>query len=182
MKYINSKWFTLIELLISITIFLILTMMTYVNYATYQNIAKVKLSLKEVSQSINEARNMAINGYDKNKVNQSIWVFFDVNDKNIVKYYGYNFNSWIVLSDANIIKEKKLQDGIEIEKVSGHNKVMIHFSSIYGLPTIYYFNESGEKQDYSWEVVDFSLSYKWIQNYPFKRNLQYFKNTNVVDY
>jgi hypothetical protein len=46
--------------------------MTYVNYAFYQNIAKVKLGLKEVSQSINEARNMAINGFDKNQINQSI--------------------------------------------------------------------------------------------------------------
>ncbi len=181
MKYTNSKGFTLIELLISITIFLILTVMTYVNYATYQNIAKVKLSLKEVSQSINDARNMAINGYDRNMVNQSIWIYFDLQNNN-VQYYWYNFNSWITLSEASIIKEKKLQDGVEITHLSGHTKMMIHFSSIYWVPSMYYFDEDNTKHDFSWDILDISISYRGIQNYPFKRELKYFKNTNVVDY
>jgi hypothetical protein len=46
--------------MISITIFFIIVMMSYANYAYYSNIMRVKLSLKEISQSINEARNLAI--------------------------------------------------------------------------------------------------------------------------
>lgn len=181
MKYANSPGFTLIELMISITIFLILTTMTYVNYANYQNIAKVKLSLKEVSQSIHDARNMAINGYDRNMVNQSVWIYFNIQTETI-QYYGYNFNSWITLSEWNLIKEKKLQEGMKVTNLSWNDAIMIHFSSIYGVPTIYSFSQSGEKQEFSWEIVEIGLSYKWIQNYPFKRDLKYFKNTNVVDY
>jgi prepilin-type N-terminal cleavage/methylation domain-containing protein len=59
MKY-NKSGFTLIEMLIAMSIFFIMVVMTYANYAYFQNIARVKLSLKEISQSINEARNMAI--------------------------------------------------------------------------------------------------------------------------
>jgi len=51
----------LIELLLASTLFFILVIMTYANYAFYQNIARVKLSLKEISQSINTAKNMAVN-------------------------------------------------------------------------------------------------------------------------
>lgn len=77
MKF-NKKWFlALIELLIAITIFFILVVMSYANYAYYQNIARVKLSLKEISQSINTAKNMAISWYDDNSKNQSIWVYFE---------------------------------------------------------------------------------------------------------
>jgi len=59
MKY-NKSGFTLIEMLIAMCIFFIMVVMTYANYAYFQNIARVKLSLKEISQSINEARNMAV--------------------------------------------------------------------------------------------------------------------------
>jgi prepilin-type N-terminal cleavage/methylation domain-containing protein len=58
MKY-NKSGFTLIEMLIAMSIFFIMVVMTYANYAYFQNIARVKLSLKEISQSISEARNMA---------------------------------------------------------------------------------------------------------------------------
>lgn len=179
---LNKNWFTLIELLISITIFLILTMMTYVNYAHYQNIAKVKLWLKEVSQSINEARNMAINGFDRNNINQSVWIFFDLNDKNVVKYYGFNFNSWVVLSQENLLKERKLQEFVWVEYLSWKNNIMIYFSSIYWVPTIYYFDESLNIQSYTWDTIDMSIAFKSRNNYPLKRDLKYFKNTNVVDY
>lgn len=182
MKKLNSNWFTLIELLISITIFLILTLMTYVNYAFYQNIAKVKLGLKEVSQSINEARNMAINGFDKNQINQSIWVFFDLNNKNIVKYYWFNFNSTINLSEENILKERKLQEKVWIEYLSGKNNIMIYFSSIYWVPSIYYFDESWNMKNFDEDILDITLSFNSNNNFPFKRELKYFKNTNVVDY
>lgn len=182
MKKINISWFTLIELLISMTIFLILTMMTYIDYAVYQNIAKVKLGLKEVSQSIHEARNMAINGYDKEKINQSIWIYFDVNNKNVVKYYWFNYNSWVTLSQENLIKEKKLQDSVGIDDISGKENMMIYFSAIYWEPTFYYFHISWEKEIIVLDELDIILSFKNMKSYPFQRELKYFKNTNVVDY
>ncbi len=155
--------------------------MTYVNYASYQNIAKVKLSLKEVSQSIHDARNMAINGYDKNMVNQSVWIYFDLKGQSI-QYYGYNFNSWVTLSPSHLIKEKKLQEWVQISHLSWNETIMIHFSSIYWIPNIYTVGSAWQIEAFSWDVLEIAVSYKWIQNYPFKRDMKYFKNTNVVDY
>lgn len=180
MKY-NKNWFTLIEMLIAISIFFIIVVMTYVNYAYFQNIARVKISLKEISQSINEARNMAISWFDKNWVNQSLWVYFDLDNKNLIKLYSYNYNSWVVLSETNLVKERKLQDYVWIDYIWWKNKVMIYFSSIYAEPEIYYFDD--------WSIntlnineLDFKISFKNALNFPLKRDLKYFKNTNVVDY
>jgi type II secretory pathway pseudopilin PulG len=57
----NLKAFTLIELLVAISIFFALVITTYIPYAFYQNKAKVNITIKDISQSINEARNLAIN-------------------------------------------------------------------------------------------------------------------------
>lgn len=176
----NINWFTLIELLISMTIFFIIVTMTYVNYAYYQNIAKVKISVKELSQSINEARNLAISWYDKNWINQSIWILFDLSNSNEIKFYNFNYNSWIILNDNNIIKIKKLQDKTNIKYISWKNKVMIYFSSIYAKPEIY--DLDLWLNIFSTWVLDFSLSFWNSTQFPLKRELKYIKSTNVVDY
>ncbi|MFC1798000.1 prepilin-type N-terminal cleavage/methylation domain-containing protein [Patescibacteria group bacterium] len=58
---ITKKAFTMIELMITITIIGILTMVTYAPYNYYQNKGKLKITAREVSQLLYEARNMAIN-------------------------------------------------------------------------------------------------------------------------
>ena len=177
----NKNWFTLIELMISMTIFFIIVVMSYANYAYFQNIAKVKIALKEISQSINEARNLAISWYDKSSVNQSIWVLFDLSDNNSIKFYSYNYNSWITLDDNYVFKTKKIQDWVWINDISWKTKVMIYFSAILAKPEIYYF-ESDVKNDFTTDQLDFKISYKDAKSWPLTRTLKYIKNTNVVDY
>jgi prepilin-type N-terminal cleavage/methylation domain-containing protein len=58
---IKKSAFTLIELMITITIIVVLTMVTYAPYNYYQNKAKLKVSLREIGQLLYEARNMAVN-------------------------------------------------------------------------------------------------------------------------
>lgn len=178
----NSKWFTLIELLIAMTLFLILVVTTYVNYAFYQNIARVKLSLKEISQSINVAKNMAINWFDKNWVNQSVWVFFDINNKNVIKYYTFNYNSEIILDENNFHSEKKLQEKVWIEYISWKNNVLIYFSSIYWIPNLYFIDDSWGLQSLDLDEIDITIAFKENSNFPLKRELKYIKSTNVIDY
>lgn len=181
MKY-TKQWFTLIEFLIAMTIFFIIVIMTYVNYAYFSNIAKVKISLKEISQSINEARNMAISWFDKNWVNQSMWVYFDLNQNNTIQLYSFDYNSGILLNSTHLLKERKIQSNIWIDSIGWKNKVMIYFSSIDAKPEIYYFDLSGVKNIFPDSELEFSISFKWATNFPLKRELKYFKNTNVVDY
>lgn len=177
----NTTAFTLIELLISMTIFFIIVVMTYANYAYYQNIARVKIGLKEISQSINEARNLALAWYQRDGVNQSIGVFFDTKNPNQIKFYNYHYNSWIILDDAYVFKTKNLQQYIWIDDIAGKENLMIYFSSIYAEPELYYF-QSDIKNVYSTGQVDFTISFKNSQNFPLKRELKYIKKTNVVDY
>lgn len=162
------------------TIFFTIVIMTYVNYAYFQNIARVKMSLKEISQSINEARNTAISWFEKNWINQSIWVYFDINNKNIIKFYSFDYNSWVTLNSANFLKEKKLQNNIWIDYIWWKDNVMIYFSSIYAKPEIYYSNDfTHPSNDIE---LDFKISFKGALKFPLKRELKYIKNTNVVDY
>jgi prepilin-type N-terminal cleavage/methylation domain-containing protein len=57
----NNKAFTLLELIVVITIFGIMLLATYIPYSYYQTKAKVKMAVKDISQNIYESRNMAIN-------------------------------------------------------------------------------------------------------------------------
>jgi len=180
MKF-NKNWFTLIELIIAMTIFFIIVTMTYANYAYYQNIARVKLSLKEISQSINQTKNMALNWYDKAWINQSIWVFFQTGS-NIIKFYRFNHGSWIIKpDDTYLIKEEKLQEHVIINDISWKDNMMIYFSAIIWTGSMYYF-DSTWKHSYTGTWLDIGVSFKNATNFPLKRTLQYYMNTNMIDY
>lgn len=185
MKF-NKKWFTLIELLIAITIFFILVVMSYANYAYYQNIARVKLSLKEISQSINTAKNMAISWYDDNSKNQSIWVYFE-KWSNQVKYYAFDYT--LTWSDINIsndktpIKVHNLQSNVNISQITPNkDNIMIFYSAIEAKPEIITFLDNWVRQNLSDSEIKFDVSFKNSTNFPLKRELKYIKQTNLVDY
>ena len=106
---------------------------------------------------------------------------FDLWDNNKIKFYSFNYNSWIVLDDSYIIKTRKIQDWVWIKDISWKTKVMIYFSSILAKPSLYYF-ESNVKKDFSTDELEFKVSYKDANSWPLTKNLKYIKNTNVVDY
>jgi len=58
---LEKKAFTLIELMVVITIMFILSMMIYAPYQHYQTKQKVRNSAKVVTQTLQQARNLAIN-------------------------------------------------------------------------------------------------------------------------
>lgn len=177
----NKKWFTLIELMVAITIFFIMSTYTYVNYTYYQNITQVKLSLKDISQSINDAKNMAINWYQVWWKNQSIWLYLSWGS-NELYYYAYDF-SWAILNyldSSKIVKTKKLQNNVFIKDISGNNNAMIYFNSIYWTPELYYFNPA-KNIITSWSLK-IDISFKDAVNPPLKRSLEYTKSTNRIDY
>ena len=182
---ITKKWFTLIELLTAISIFMILVVMSYANYAYYQNIAKVKLSLKEISQSINTWKNMAINWKDDSTSlkNQSIWVYFESNTDEI-KYYSFDYDlSWslISLSWKTPFKTEKLQDKVKLNSIyssgtqSDYKNVMIFFSAIYAKTEILKFSDTWFRQDLNIDNLNFKVSYKTYTNFPLSRELKYYK-------
>ena len=191
MKYNKNLWFTLIEMMIAITIFFIIVVMAYANYSFYQNIASVKIWAKQVSQSIWEARNMSINWFKKNETNQSIWILFDTNADNnkSLKVYSYNYSTWtteISLDDSDIIREISLQRWVELSSLTWNiawniDSIMIYFSSIYWTGGLYKIVD-WSLEELEIDDIEISISYKGSTNSLLKRDIRYYKNTNLIDY
>lgn len=169
----NIQWFTLIELLIVMTIAFVLMTLTFANYNYFQNVAKVKLGAKEISQSISEARNMAIAWWQKDWVNQKIGVYF-ASWSSVIEYHNFWFNSWSIKSWISQFKEKKLPDGVIIQ-----NEAFIVFSSIFGTGWIYDPNIGSLLPDGEKEIT---ISFKNSDSENLKKIIQYFSSTNTIDY
>lgn len=188
MKKLNKKWFTLIEFLIAMTIFFILVVMSFANYLYYQNISKVKISLKEVSQSINNTRNLALSWLDLWWKNQSVAILLK-KDETKTKIYSFNYDKSFSDIDLNSLtpnKENELQKWVSIKSLKSWtynlDEILIYYSSIKAKPDFLKL-----RNDWVWEVLDtkdltLELSYKNSWNFPLLRELNYKKLTNVVDY
>lgn len=185
----NRKWFTLIELIISITIIVLLTMSTYIPYSYYQNKAKLKITSREITQALYEARNMAINWSINNIWNVSIWVYFDtsISSLNEIKIYSYTFDietnqiSIIEWWNVELIKTIKLQNWIQLENITSKDNVLFYFESITWKLISYTWN-SWIKTPILDNVMPITFSYKWSTSPNLRKTINYFTNTNIIDY
>ena len=59
----NRAGFTLVELMIVITIIAILSIGTFVPYNYYSQLSSVRVASEEVNQAVNDAKILATNGY-----------------------------------------------------------------------------------------------------------------------
>jgi hypothetical protein len=79
--------------MVAMAIFFILVTVSYIPYSYYEVKQRVKIGAKTVSQTLYEARNMAINGQSSNNQNVSVGVFLDSqNSKNKVIVFTYPFS------------------------------------------------------------------------------------------
>ena len=119
----RRRAFTLIELMIAITIVAVLTMASYAPYNYYQNKAKLKVTSREISQVIYESRNMAINGAVWSSSNVSIWVYFDTSTlwNNTIQVFSYPYNildnniNHLETVDTKLLKTLTLKKWIQID-------------------------------------------------------------------
>lgn len=81
----ESLGFTLIELMVVVTIFFILSLAAYIPYAFHQKRTLLQQSVRESSQSLYEAKNLAINGLDTGIGNNHIVLSFSKNSP-IIEY------------------------------------------------------------------------------------------------
>lgn len=104
-------WFTLIELMVVVTIIAIISMWIYLPYSHHQQRTLVKQWWNEISASISQARNMSIHGISSWTWNLHIGLVFD-QDKLLYNSYELT-NTWSV---SDIIQTKKLPRGIWIDE------------------------------------------------------------------
>lgn len=188
----NKKFaFTLIELVIAITIFFMLVTMTYAPYNYYINKAKIRTSIREISQSLYEVRNMAINWAYSNS-NISVWLYIDAEgNSNKLQFFSYPFlYTWaqitnILSPDIKLIKTYDLQPNINIIDIDWYTKGLFLFESITWNGLYYYWDSTGTRNNINIadNEIKINLSYKWAPIWsPLAWELIYYTNTNIVDY
>lgn len=186
----DKRAFTLIELIITITIIVLIWGATFMNFAYSQNKMNLKLTAKDVSQALYNARNMAINWLDSNSWNVSVWVYFDnSNDnKNKITFFSYPFNLDINSTDLlntdarRLIKEISFSNSIELNWVEDKDKFLFLFQAISGSWYYYYWDSTSTKIPYTWEDIDIMISFKGAESTNLSKNIKYIIWTNIIDY
>lgn len=185
----NKKAFTLIEMIISITIVVILTMMTFAPYSYYQNKTKLKVTTREISQIILDWKNMAMNWAVWELWNVSIWVYFDTSasEKWSVKVFSYPYDidsldiSNIPDGDIKLLKTLNLQKWVEIDEVTWKENMIFFFDAISWDLSCYSWNGS-TRTKIEEDIMTIDFSYKNATSNNLKRTIKYFTSTNIIDY
>lgn len=192
-QYWNINWFTLIELIIAMSIFFIIVVSTYAPYNYYSQKARLNIVTKEISQSLYNARNIAINWSSDNSWNTSIWIYLDTTPWNNTKieYFSYPYSfSWsqiIPIEWWNIkkIKTIKFSGPVEINTVWWKDNLLFFFSSISWSWWYYYYNNNpipNTRHVLNLENIIINVSYKWTSALWLTKEIIYNTNTNIVDY
>ena len=186
----QKKAFTLIELIVAITIFFVMLGVTYTPYTYYMNKAKVRSAAKEISSSLYEARNMVLHGVAWDW-NISVWIAFDtsVENKDKIRFYSYPHSytgSQIVPAisgDIQLIKTYVLQPGMQIDAINSQNNALFFFESISWNGTYSYTDDFNAKQLITDDELDIVFSFWWADSGSnLAGKIKYFTKTNIVDY
>lgn len=186
MKIRNNYAFTLIELIISISIFFILVSATYIPYNHYITKEKVRVSQKIITQSLYEARNMAIN-WTQSGSNVSIWLYFNKNESNKISFfsYPYTFTGAQITNNLNedikLIKEYNLEQNVNITWIDWKENGLFFFQAITWNWDYFYFKPSQNK--FENDEIKISFSYNNAEPWSILSwEITYFTKTNIVDY
>jgi len=184
-----KKWFTLIELMVSITIVVILTIISYAPYNYYQNKSRLKITSREISQLLSESRNMAVNWAIGNDKNISIWVYFDTNStsNNVIKVFSYPYNidklliSNTEIWDVKLLKTLVLSKWVILDNIEGKSNFLIMFDSITWNINYYSWTWSTRNSIIE-DIVSINFSFKWSNSPNLNKTIKYYTNTNIIDY
>ncbi len=184
----NKKWFTLIELMIVVTIVWIMMMMVYAPYNYYKKKAQVKIAAKNIEKVLYIARNNAIYWANSSSWNLSVWVYFE-KWKNELKVFNYPFNYWTwaeITLWNNLLKEEiNIWKDIELWQIEWQAKVLFLFSAINGKENIFDLSSWSKTiltDSWSDNIINIDFSYKWATLGPLSKTLKYYLKTHISDY
>ncbi|MFA5917531.1 MAG: type II secretion system protein [Candidatus Gracilibacteria bacterium] len=189
-KYTKIKAFTLIELMVTITIMVLVGGATYMNFAYSQNKMNLKLTAKDISQALYNARNMAINGLDSSSGNVSVGVYFDnsVDNKSKISFFSYPYdldiNSTDLLStdSKKLIKKIDFYKYIELNGVENKDKFLFLFQAISGSGYYYYRDSTPGKKSFEGNSIDIKISLNQSESSNLTKDIKYIIGTNIIDY
>ena len=177
MHNINKLWFTLIELMIVITIIVILTVVVMVPYNLYSNIAKVRMSQETISQTIDEARNSVswlINAWQKKNVN--IWLEFKKWSEtiNMISFpfdYSWAIN-WNLDSPKELVRKIHLESWVQLSEIKNSawdelDYVIMYFKAPeWGFE--FYVNDT-----HTWSIKEILVWLKWTKSWLLSKNITF---------
>lgn len=187
----SSPAFTLIELMITLSIFFILSMSTYISYSHFHKKSLLNQGVKEITKSIYDARNLAINGIDSGSGNLSIGLYFDSStpeSQKKIQYFSYPHTfsgSQVVPEDIwgiEILKELDLSRWVTVSSVWGYSQFLIFFSTPNGVGEYYYWDTTSVKQSFTGAVLPIQVSYMNATSPSLQREINYYTGWNIADY
>lgn len=190
-KIISLKYagFSLVEMLVAMTIFFIVVSATYIPYSYYQNKQYVKNAGKDISQLLYESRSMAINGQSTASGNVSLWVYFDAQSSNnnvSVFTYPYTFTGAQIIpqitADIKLLKKMNLEWWAQIDSIGTYKKFLFFYSAITWEGTYVYWDTSGTRWELITQEIPIILSYKGATTANFQKILKYYTYTHIIDY
>ena len=191
-KQKNPLWFSILELILAITIMSMLITLTYIPYKYYNDKAILKQWSKLISQSLYEARNLAVNGY-KETNNRSIWLYFESGEINTLKFFSYPFSNdentalikAIEWNDINLIKKIDLPEWLQISWINNEAKFLFYFTAIKWKWKYLYWdnllNDTPPSEDYG-QTIEIITWLKWATTWILTKKITYYTETNIVDY
>ena len=186
MKNISQVWFTLIEFMVAITIFFLISLIAYAPYTYNINKQKVRHTGKEVSQLIYEAKNMAINWMISsdndinNTKNMSIAVKFDSSNKSKVTILWYPHDTYNYSNPWESLYVLDLQPWMQFdsfnnnqtggmlifESITWSGKVYVNWSELSSLP----------------DKIPLMFSFKGSDKITMQSEILYYPKNQIVDY
>ena len=184
----NIRGFTLIEFIIAMTIFFIVSGAAYIPYSHYQQKGLLNQGVKEIAQSLYETRNLSINGLESGTGNVSVGLYFNTdesyNQQLLYFTYPHTFTGSQIYPEENddihIYKVKELPVGVQLESVNEKKNMLVVFQSISGTATYYSWDEW--RQEFLPDEVNIHISYKWSTSPVLQRTITYYTQWNIADY
>ena len=171
----NNRAFTLIELMIVITIISIISLATYMPYAHHQKKTLIKQAAREITQSLSEARNLAINWLSTASwTNLNVGVYF-MSWATQIDYYTSTGTLNILSLPLTVYKTKKLPLGMQVDSINWSSQAeLIHFSAI---TWSWYISSAPFTND-----IEIDISYKWADSAILQRKITYYTKSYISDY
>lgn len=185
----NKKWFTLIELTVVISIIMIVTVSLFEPYNYYQKKIRIKLASKDVSQSLYDARNMAMNWFSSwintsSGENSSVWLYLWSWSITFLSYpYTMSWTSITITPDSNIkiIKEIPLEQWLTIKGVWDKSNWLFFFNAVTWSWEFYSFDWT-TRTNISDPKIKIDISYIWTNpSSDLNKSIFYYTKTNIVD-
>ena len=205
MKNWSPKAFTLSEMLVVIALLLLLLTFVYLPYAHYQEKLKVRQAVREVSQSIIEVRNLAINGIDMKEdendpnslyENKSVWLYLSGSSMQILAYphemmdenewnidRAVNDTLWIKLYKPRELPRHTKFEAANAGSITDMGNILFFYDAVSGEGKYYSWDSSWNRSEINWaDHIELNFSFKSSSSPILNKKMTYDTRVNIVDY